>query len=176
MKDLNKIVKRVYLIGFMGSGKSTLGRWLENAMDGWTFVDLDHFIENKYHKTIPQIFEEKGEEGFRKIEASCLQEISLFEKVIIGAGGGTPCFFNNMDVMNNTGLTIYLQLTPQVIYNRLQTSKSQRPLIEGKDGEELLNFIASKLSEREDFYKQAQLIADADNWKVEDFVEAILRA
>lgn len=81
------MVQRVYLIGFMGSGKSTLGRWLADAMDGWTFMDLDHFIESKYHKTISQIFADKGEEGFRKIEASSLNELSSFEKVIIGAIG-----------------------------------------------------------------------------------------
>ncbi|WP_066630172.1 shikimate kinase [Labilibacter marinus] len=167
------MTERVYLIGFMGSGKSTLGRWLTDAMEGWTFIDLDHFIENKYHKTIPQIFEEKGETEFRKMESSCLKEVSTFEKVIIGAGGGTPCYFDNMEVMNNTGLAIYLQLTPQVIYDRLQTSKNKRPLIEGKQGDELLHFIAVKLAEREDFYKQAKLIADADNWKVDDFVAAV---
>ncbi|GAF02926.1 shikimate kinase [Saccharicrinis fermentans DSM 9555 = JCM 21142] len=84
------MTQRVYLIGFMGSGKSTLGRWLASAMDGWTFLDLDLFIENKYHKTIPQIFEERGEDEFRKMESFCLQEISSFEKVIVGAGGGHP--------------------------------------------------------------------------------------
>ncbi len=167
------MTERVYLIGFMGSGKSTLGRWLSNAMDGWTFIDLDHFIENKYHKTIPQIFEENGEDSFRKIEATCLQEVSSFEKVIIGSGGGTPCYFNNMEIMNTTGLSIYLKLTPQVIYDRLQTSKAQRPLIAGKHGDELLDFIAVKLLEREGYYKQANLISDADNWEVKDFVEAI---
>ena len=167
------MTQRVYLIGFMGSGKSTLGRWLSDAMKGWTFIDLDHFLENKYHKTIPQIFEEEGEDGFRKKEALCLQEVSSFEKVIIGTGGGSPCFFDNMEVMNKTGLAIYLQLTPQVIFNRLQTSKNKRPLIAGKQGNELLDFITAKLAEREGFYKQAKLIADADNWEVEDFVRAI---
>ncbi|TLX77735.1 shikimate kinase [Labilibacter sediminis] len=167
--------ERVYLIGFMGSGKSTLGRWLAEAME-WSFIDLDHFIENKYHKTIPQIFEEYGEDGFREMEASCLKEVSAFEKVIVGAGGGTPCFFNNMDIMNDTGLSIYLQLTPQVIYDRLQTSKSKRPLIAGKAGDELLDFIAAKLSEREGFYKQAILSADAENWQVEDYISAIEKA
>jgi len=167
------MIERVYLIGFMGSGKSTMGRWLADALEGWSFIDLDQFIENKYHRTIPQIFEESGEEGFRKIEANCLKEVSCFEKVIIGAGGGTPCFFNNMEIMNNTGLSIYLKLTPQEIYDRLQTSKSKRPLIEGKEGDELLSFIAQKLSEREDYYNKATLIADAFNWKVEDFVKAI---
>lgn len=157
----------------MGSGKSTLGRWLADAMDGWTFMDLDNFIESKYHKTIAQLFADKGEEGFRKIEASSLNELSSFEKVIIGAGGGTPCFFNNMEVMNNNGLSIYLKLSPQVIYDRLQTSKTQRPLIMGKNGDELLNFIADKLKERESFYMQATLIADANEWNVKDFVEAI---
>ena len=167
--------ERVYLIGFMGSGKSTLGRWLAEAMD-WSFIDLDHFIENKYHKTIPQIFEDYGEDGFRDMEAKCLQEVSEFEKVIVGSGGGTPCFFNNMEVMNSTGLSIYLKLTPQVIYDRLQTSQAKRPLIAGKSGDELLDFIAVKLAERESFYKQAILSADAEKWQVEDFVSAIKNA
>ena len=167
------MTQRVYLIGFMGSGKSTLGRWLANAMDGWTFIDMDHFIESKYHKTIPQIFADKGEAGFRTIEASCLKELSSFEKVIIGSGGGTPCFFDNMEVMNESGLSIYLKLSPQVIYDRLQTSKTQRPLLLDRHGDELLDFITEKLKEREDFYMQAKLIADANEWKVQDFVEAI---
>lgn len=163
---------RVYLIGFMGSGKSTLGRWLADAME-WDFIDLDHFIENKYHKTIPQIFEEIGEVGFRELETSCLTEVSEFQHVIIGSGGGTPCFYNNMEIMNNSGLSIYLKLTPQVIYDRLQTSKSKRPLIEGKEGQELINFIGTKLSEREDFYLKAMCIADANIWEVSDYVATI---
>ncbi|SMO62494.1 shikimate kinase [Saccharicrinis carchari] len=169
------MTQRVYLIGFMGSGKSTLGRWLADTMEGWTFLDLDHFIENKFHKTIAQIFDEKGEQGFRQIEAMCLNEVSSFEKVIIGAGGGTPCFFDNMEVMNNSGLTIYLQLRPEVIYQRLQTSKTQRPLISGMQGIELLNFIKHKLSQREPYYLKAKLIADAENWKIVDFVKAIAK-
>ncbi len=169
------MTERVYLIGFMGSGKSTMGRWLADAMKDWHFIDLDHFIESKYHKTIPDIFEESGEEGFRKIEKSCLKEVSAFEKVIIGAGGGTPCFFNNMEIMNETGLTIYLQLTPQDTYDRLQTSKSQRPLLKDKKGDELIEYITQKLAEREGFYKQAQVIADAKNWKVEDFIQVITK-
>ncbi len=169
------MINRVYLIGFMGSGKSTLGRWLADAMD-WSFLDLDLFIENKYHKTIPQIFEEKGESAFREMENICLEEVSSFENVIIGAGGGTPCYYNNMDIMNQTGLAIYLKLTPEVIYNRLMTSKAKRPLIEGKHGEELLSFIAEKLSEREDYYMKANMIADAENWEVDNYVDSIKKA
>ncbi len=163
---------RVYLIGFMGSGKSTLGRWLADALD-WNFIDLDNFIENKHHKTIPQIFEEYGEDKFREIESSCLKEISKFNKVIVGAGGGTPCFFNNIEIMNTTGLSVYLQLTPKAIYDRLQTSKSQRPLIAGKKGDELLDFICNKLTDREKYYKKALLIADAQNWQVKDYITAL---
>ncbi len=159
----------------MGSGKSTLGRWLADAMD-WSFLDLDLFIENKYHKTIPQIFEEKGESAFREMENICLEEVSSFENVIIGAGGGTPCYYNNMDIMNQTGLAIYLKLTPEVIYNRLMTSKAKRPLIEGLHGEELINFIAAKLSEREDYYMKANMIADAENWEVDNYVDSIKKA
>ncbi len=167
------MVKRVYLIGFMGSGKSTMGRWVADAMDGWTFLDLDHFIEHKYHKTISQIFEDSGEDGFREIEAKCLREVSDFDKVIIGAGGGTPCFFNNMEVMNATGLTIYLKLSSEVLNDRLRSSKSQRPLVANKNGEELLVYIAKKLNERESFYSKAKVIADGTLWEVLDFVDLI---
>ena len=166
------MVKRVYLIGFMGSGKSTMGRWLSDEM-GWTFVDMDHFIENKYHKTITQIFEEKGEDGFREMEARCLREIGDFEKVIVGAGGGTPCYFDNMEVMNATGVTIYIKLTPEVLNDRLKGAKAQRPLVANKSKEELLTFISEKLKEREPFYSKAQVIADGSTWEVTDFVKAI---
>ncbi len=165
-------MKRVYLIGYMGSGKSTMGRWLADALH-WNFIDLDQYIENKYHKTIPQIFDDEGEAGFREKEAFCLTEVSEFEEVIIGAGGGTPCFFNNMDVINASGISIYIKLTPQRIYDRLMTSKNKRPLIDGKSGDELLQFIADKLIEREPFYNKAKVVADGLNWTVDDFVSVI---
>ncbi|WP_282036032.1 shikimate kinase [Saccharicrinis aurantiacus] len=166
------MTQRVYLIGYMGSGKSTMGRWIAEAMN-WNFIDLDHYIENKYHKTIPQIFEEDGETHFRKIESICLKEVSDIENIIIGAGGGTPCFFDNMELMNQTGLSIYLHLTPQVVFDRLMTSKNKRPLIEGKSGEELLQFISEKLEERELYYNKAQVIAEGATWTVEDFLKVI---
>jgi len=166
------MTQRVYLIGYMGSGKSTMGRWIAGAMN-WNFIDLDHYIENKYHKTIPQIFEEDGEAHFRKIESICLKEVSDIENIIIGAGGGTPCFFDNMELMNQTGLSIYLHLTPQVVFDRLMTSKNKRPLIEGKSGEELLQFISEKLEERELYYNKAQVIAEGATWTVEDFLKVI---
>lgn len=166
------MAKRVYLIGYMGSGKSTMGRWIAEAMD-WNFIDLDHYIENKYHKTIPQIFEEEGETYFRKLEAICLKEVSDIENIIIGAGGGTPCFFDNMKLINKTGLSIYLRLTPQVVFDRLMSSKNKRPLIEGKSGDELLQFITEKLEEREVYYKKAQVIAEGATWTVDDFLTVI---
>ncbi len=165
-------MKRVFLIGYMGSGKSTMGRWLAEALH-WSFIDLDQYIENKYHKTIPQIFEEEGESGFRDKEAICLKEVCQFEDVVIGAGGGTPCFFDNMDVINQSGLSIYIKLTPQNVYDRLMTSKNKRPLIEGKSGDELLGFIADKLIEREPYYHKAKIIADGANWSVNDFVQVV---
>jgi len=169
------MVNRVYLIGFMGSGKSTMGRWLADALQ-WTFLDLDHYIENKYHKTISKIFEESGEDGFREIEAKCLREVGDFDKVIIGAGGGTPCFYDNMDVMNATGLTIYLKLEPNVLNDRLCASKSQRPLVANKNGDELLKFISDKLDEREPYYTKAKIIADGTVWSVEDFVNVVVNS
>ena len=104
-------MKRIFLIGFMGSGKTTLGKALSRQL-GIDFIDLDLYIEARYHKTIREIFAESGEERFRQIEKSLLHEVADFENVIIAAGGGTPCFFDNIDYMNAHGTCIYLRPRP----------------------------------------------------------------
>ena len=146
---------RIYLIGYMGSGKSTLGRRLSKHLDV-QFVDMDHYIEERHCKTIPQIFEEEGEAEFRKKERKALEELSEFTDIVIATGGGAPCFFDNIDLMNKSGKTIYLNIHPTILADRLIHSKTERPLIKGKSREELVAFIDDTLKKRNEFYSQAK--------------------
>ena len=145
---------RIYLIGYMGCGKSTLGRKLAKH-GGLQFIDMDHYIEKRNYKTVPQIFAEDGEAEFRKKERKALEELSEFSKVVIATGGGAPCFFDNVDLMNRTGKTIYLNIDPKILADRLMKSKTERPLIKGKSEEELVAFIGENLTKRNEFYMQA---------------------
>ncbi len=146
---------RIILIGYMGAGKTTLGKRLSKAL-GLTFFDLDWYIENRFCKTISELFAERGEEGFRKIEQSMLHEVAEFEDVIISAGGGTPCFFDNMEYMNRQAETVYLKAAPEVLSRHLKMGKQKRPLLAGKSDEELTRFIEDSLRQREPYYTQAK--------------------
>jgi len=146
---------RIYLIGYMGCGKSTLGRKLAKRL-GMQFIDMDHYIEERNYKTIPQIFAEEGEAEFRKKERKALEELSEFTDIVIATGGGAPCFFDNIDVMNNTGETIFLNIDPKILADRLLKSKTERPLIKGKSREELVSFIDETLNKRNGFYTRAK--------------------
>ena len=139
----------------MGAGKTTLGKVLAQKM-GLTFYDLDEYIEDRFHRTIPQIFAESGESGFRDLERRMLHEVAEFEDVIISCGGGTPCFFDNMDYMNTCGETVFLNASPEALKAHLLMGKTQRPLIQGKSPEELLDFIKDSLQKRLPYYKKAK--------------------
>ena len=160
-------MKRIILTGYMGAGKTTIGKALSKEL-GATFYDLDWYIESRMRKTVAQIFAERGEEGFRKMEHSMLHEVAEFENVIISCGGGTPCFFDNMDYLNQQGLTVYLKADPEVLYNHLLMGKVERPLIKGKSPEELITFIRQQLEKREPFYTKAKYTLDVslmDNYE-----------
>lgn len=146
---------RIYLIGYMGCGKSTLGKRLAKHLN-LQFVDMDHYIEMRNHKTVPQIFAEEGETEFRKKERKALEELADFSDIVIATGGGAPCFFDNIDMMNNTGTTIYMNIDPAILADRLMHSKTERPLIKGKSKEELTDFIDEMLKKRSPFYSQAK--------------------
>ena len=143
----------------MGAGKTTVGKALAEDL-GLTFYDLDWYIENRMRKTIKQIFDESGEEGFRKIEHNMLHEVAEFENVIISCGGGTPCFFDNMDYMNEQGETLYLKASPEVLYGHLRMGKSVRPLLLNKTPVVVKVFIQEQLQKREPFYNKAKHILD----------------
>jgi shikimate kinase len=146
---------RIILIGYMGAGKTTVGKALAHEL-GLPFYDLDWYIESRRRKTVAQIFAEQGEEGFRKIEYNMLHEVAEFEDVIISCGGGTPCFFDNIDYLNGQGQVVYLRCTPDVLCKHLAMSHNERPLLKGKTPEQLNDFITEQLAFREPFYQRAR--------------------
>ena len=154
-------MKRVILIGYMGSGKTTIGKALSKET-GMMFYDLDWYIESRMRKSVSQIFAEKGEEGFRKIEHNMLHEVAEFEDVIISCGGGTPCFFDNIDYLNQQGDVIYLKASPETLYKHLMMAKIERPLLKGKSTDELIAYITEHLKQREPFYEKARHMLDVN--------------
>lgn len=152
----------VFIIGFMGSGKSTIGKKVSQMMN-LNFVDLDKHIENNENKTITALFEYEGEDHFRTIEQNYLKELIKKDNLIIATGGGTPCYKNNMALMKKSGITLYLKMPVKAIFDRLTNSKNPRPLIRNKSKEELTEYITQTLEDREVFYSQANVIIDAIN-------------
>ena len=160
-------MKRIILIGYMGAGKTTVGKALAHEL-ALPFYDLDWYIESRRHKSISQLFSEVGEEGFRMIEHNMLHEVAEVEDIVISCGGGTPCFFDNIDYMNQQAQVVYLKATPEVLYSHLSMSRHDRPLLKGKSREELLDFITQQLAQREPFYLKARYTIDVsllDNYE-----------
>ena len=143
----------------MGAGKTTVGKALSKEL-GLFFYDLDWYIETRMHKKVKEIFDERGEEGFRKIEYNMLHEVAEFENVVISCGGGTPCFYDNMEYMNRQGTVVYLKCSPEVLFRHLKMGKGVRPLLLGKNDEELMTFIREQLEKREEYYLQANNSVD----------------
>lgn len=152
---------RIFLTGYMGAGKTTLGKAFAHQMN-IPFIDLDWYIEERFHKTVGELFAERGETGFRELERNLLHEVAEFENVVISTGGGTPCFFDNMEFMNRMGKTVFLDVHPDVLFRRLRVAKQQRPILQGKQDDELKAFIVQALEKRAPFYRQAQYIFNAD--------------
>ena len=148
-------MQRIVLIGYMGAGKTTIGRVLARTLN-LEFFDLDWYIEARYRMKIPQIFAERGESGFREMEQAMLHEVCEMEDVVIACGGGTPCFYDNMDYINMQSECFYLKADPEVLRTHLLMGKSQRPLIQGKSPEELITYIEESLKVREPFYLKAK--------------------
>lgn len=151
---------RIFLTGYMGAGKTTLGKALARELC-MTFIDLDWYIEERFHKTIRELFAERGETAFRDLERNLLHEVAEFEDVVVSTGGGTPCFFDNMEFMNRQGQTVFLDVHPDVLFKRLREATQQRPILRGKTDEELRAFIDEALQQRMPFYRQARYRFDA---------------
>jgi len=156
----------------MGCGKTTAGKRLANKL-GWPFIDLDDRIEEQTGKTIAELFEKDGETIFRELEKKALHSTFELKHAVISTGGGAPCFFDNMEQMNRNGNTIYIELPPKVLVDRLRGAKNQRPLIKGKTDEELLVFITEALEKRSPYYKKAKTTVDGVGLTAESILMAV---
>ena len=152
----------------MGSGKTTVGRALARRY-GIEHIDLDWRIEQRFCTKIADMFAEIGEEGFRRRERNMLHEVMGMEDVVVSVGGGTPCFFDNMEQMNASGQTIYLQCDVDVLVERIMRSQNKRPIVANKTKEELIDFVSKHLAERESFYLKAQSIWNAEDLRINNY-------
>ena len=168
---------KIFLIGFMGSGKTTVGRMLAKEL-GYVFADTDNHITDLNHLSVHEIFVQKGEGCFREMERDAIREVSRAGDVVVATGGGAPCFFDNMDYMNGAGTTIYLKLTPRGLMKRLEHGRDKRPLLRGKSDAGMLEYIETVLARREQFYSRAAITVDceglSDNLTVETIKNTIL--
>lgn len=173
----NQNVGLIFLIGFMGCGKTTLGRKLANRL-GYEFIDLDEVLEAQAGITIAEYFSQHGEAKFRELESELLKQTAYPANAVVSTGGGLPCFFDNMDWMNQNGKTFYVKLTPKALAERLDKGKTTRPVLQGKTGDELVGFIEEKLSERDAFYNKATFIVngiDLTSEKAEQIIADYLK-
>ena len=148
---------KVYLIGYPSCGKTTLGKKVAKKL-GYTFVDLDLLFEEMYHTTISDFFEKYGEYAFRINEQKLLHSTSEMENTVIATGGGTPCFFDNMDYINHNGISIYIRKPANFLVDRLRNAKKVRPLFRNISIEDLPKYIETQLAEREPYYLKAQIV------------------
>ena len=146
----------IFIVGYMASGKTTFGRALARET-GMQFIDLDFYIEQRFRASVRQIFAEKGEEEFRRIEREMLREAGEFEDTVVSCGGGTPCFFDNMDYMLQRGKTVWLTASPECIVRRLVANNSKRPLMAGKSPEEIAAEVERGLAARHPHYSRAEI-------------------
>lgn len=158
---------KFFITGYMGSGKSTAGKKL-SAKLAYEFIDLDKFIEAEYQQSIPEIFSSKGEKEFRAMEHNALKKLIEKDNIVVACGGGTPCYYNNMELMNNNGNTVYLKMSADSLVHRLLDAKEKRPLLANKTEAELRTFVARQLEKREDFYQQAQYIVKGKDLDLEE--------
>ncbi len=163
---------KIFLVGFMGSGKTTIGKRLA-APIGFEFIDTDRVIEEKYGMTVGQIFADRGEMDFRQIEHHTLHELLPLDYTVIATGGGMPCHHDNMDTMLSNGKVVYLKTSPQALAKRLMRSWTERPLIKGKSEKELQQYIEEKLAEREPCYCRAHIIIDTEYLSTEKLLQSL---
>lgn len=168
----NKKRMKLYLLGYMYSGKTTVGRSLAQQL-GFGFVDLDQLFEERYHTSIPLFFNRYGEDAFRKLEQLMLHSTETMDNAVISTGGGTPCYFDNMEWINAHGVSVYLNVSVAKIVQRAHASKKIRPVLANKSPEELQAFIECQLAQRMPFYRMAQIRFPADEPDISSLLRII---
>ena len=153
--------RAIFLLGFMGSGKSTVGRQLADEL-GWQFIDTDVFIETRWRQRITDMFASVGEVGFRRRERMVIEELMTMEDTVFATGGGMPCYGDTMELLREAGVTIYFRCSPEVLVQRLELCKRTRPTIRDKSGDELLDFVKQSLERRAPIYSRAHAVYDID--------------
>jgi len=157
----------------MGAGKSTVGKRLAGKF-GKHFIDLDEAFESKFRYSIPRFFDHFGEVRFREFEKQCLQDIIEKEDdAVISTGGGTACFHDNIDLMNRSGITIYLKMHPKSLAHRLNRARRLRPIVREINNEDMKDFVEEQLAEREIYYNQAQITIKGESLDMEELVDKI---
>ena len=166
------VMNRIYLVGYMGAGKTTTARRLAQRL-GWEVADTDALFEEKYKISVNDFFNKYDEPLYRKLESEVLKATESLENVVVSTGGGTACYFDNMEWMNSHGLTVFLQISPKAAVDRVIHSRHKRPLAEGKSEEELTEFVNSHYASRMPFYEQARLTMKSEDLDVEGLLLSI---
>lgn len=164
---------RLFIVGYMCSGKTTLGKFLADRLS-CTFIDLDEYVENQEKMSVTDIFITRGEDAFRQLEHNYLKDLCLIDNVIIATGGGTPCYNDNMTLINTCGTSVYLETSVNVLIDRLLLMGHTRPIVAGKTREELDEFVSTHLKERESFYQRSNIKLNGDVWDVERITNELL--
>lgn len=165
-------MNRIYIVGYMGAGKSTTARRLAHRL-GWEVVDTDDMFEAKYKISVCDFFQKYDEPLYRKLESEVLKETETLENVVVATGGGTACYFDNMEWMNAHGLTVFLRISEQAAVDRLLHAKRKRPLAIGKSEEELDAFVKQHYAERLPFYEQALLTVKAEDLDLDNLIRLV---
>ena len=165
-------MNKIYLVGYMGAGKTTAARRLAQRL-GWEVADTDDLFEAKYKISVCDFFNKYDEPLYRKLESEVLKETEKLENVVISTGGGTACYFDNMDWMNQHGLTVFLRISQKAVVDRLVHAKRKRPLAEGKSEEELVAFVEQHYTGRLPFYEQARITVKAEDLDLDSLMKQI---
>ena len=165
-------MNKIYLVGYMGAGKTTAARRLAQRL-GWEVADTDDLFEAKYKISVCDFFNKYDEPLYRKLESEVLKETEKLENVVISTGGGTACYFDNMDWMNQHGLTVFLRISQKAVVDRLVHAKRKRPLTEGKSEEELVAFVEQHYTGRLPFYEQARITVKAEDLDLDSLMKQI---
>ena len=162
-------MNRIYLVGYMGAGKTTAAKRLAHRL-GWEVADTDALFEEKYRISIDDFFQKYDEPLYRKLESEILKSTESLDKVVISTGGGTACYFDNMDWMNQHGLTVFMRISPTAAVDRVLHSRHKRPLARGKTEAELMEFVSQHYAARMPFYERAQITVKSEDFDLEGLV------